>query len=229
MVSASIHKSIHWELFFNLTYGVKPLQPISAKMLYFGRYVRSDVNRYKKREWSYIRSLPPEPSRKINWRSWFSRLFCIRKSMDNYFIYPSGLVMKNTYYYEISFQSDLDDNMTQCVSFGLTASGYEFDQLRQNQMMIGWTPQSIGWHSDDGFIFWQNEKMLGERYKKYDVLGCGYDYATRHVFFTKNGEEVFRQCMLTLHAPIASIAMDGSFSFRINVGQMPFLFQGAGT
>jgi hypothetical protein len=94
-------------------------------------------------------------------------------------------------------------------------------------MMIGWTPQSIGWHSDDGFIFWQNEKMLGEAipYKKHDVLGCGYDYATMDVFFTKNGQEIHRQCVPTLYDPIACVAMDFPFSLEINLGQTAFLFK----
>jgi hypothetical protein len=56
----------------------------------------------------------------------------------------------------------------------------------------GWLRHSYGWHSDDGKKFNNSGSGLpyGPTYTVGDVVGCAYNYRTREVFFTKNGEKL---------------------------------------
>jgi len=57
--------------------------------------------------------------------------------------------------------------------------------------MPGWNEGSWGYHGDDGKKFlWYGNRLYGPTYGKGDVVGCGFEYCTKSIFFTKNGEHL---------------------------------------
>merc|ERR1712228_526580 len=65
---------------------------------------------------------------------------------------------------------------------------------KSNGGHLGWNAHAIGLHNDDGNVFcpeFKNEvngrKTLTNNFGQKDIIGCGYNYDTKHVFYTKNG------------------------------------------
>ena len=58
--------------------------------------------------------------------------------------------------------------------------------------MPGWSQGSWGYHGDDGKMFIGNPIGItyGPTYGTGDTVGCGVDFMSRSVFFTKNGEKL---------------------------------------
>ena len=54
----------------------------------------------------------------------------------------------------------------------------------------GWEPDSYGYHGDDGHCFTSNStgRMYGPKFTSGDVIGCGINFNTGSIFFTKNGQ-----------------------------------------
>lgn len=76
-----------------------------------------------------------------------------------------------------------------CIAIGICTRSF-----RWNCRMPGWDAQSIGYHSDDGALFYGSGRSIlphyGPRYGPGDVVGCGIDYARCIVFFTFNGRNL---------------------------------------
>lgn len=75
---------------------------------------------------------------------------------------------------------------TECVAVGLSLPGYA-----TVGRMPGWDSLSYGYHGDDGGLFHSKGDMLrtyGPTYGAGDTVGCGIQYDTGGIFFTKNGE-----------------------------------------
>ena len=56
--------------------------------------------------------------------------------------------------------------------------------------MPGWYDGSWGYHGDDGHLMDEGDHYLTAPYPTYstnDVVGCGIDFESRSVYFTKNG------------------------------------------
>lgn len=53
----------------------------------------------------------------------------------------------------------------------------------------GWEPDSWAYHGDDGYVFvcTPQGKHYGPKYATQDVVGCGINFRTGSIFFTKNG------------------------------------------
>ncbi|RGB40136.1 concanavalin A-like lectin/glucanase domain-containing protein [Rhizophagus diaphanus] len=55
--------------------------------------------------------------------------------------------------------------------------------------MPGWEKDSIGYHGDDGLVFFESPvgREYGALYSTGDTAGCGVNFLNGTVFFTKNG------------------------------------------
>ena len=94
------------------------------------------------------------------------------------------------------------------IGIGLGEQGYPFDR------MPGWNRNGIGFHADDGRLFFQDGfgRGFAESCTEGDRMGCGIDYdddtedGCRSVFFTKNDcqaeEKVKMRCPLFGFYPI---------------------------
>lgn len=78
---------------------------------------------------------------------------------------------------------------------GFAAIGLVEKSRRRVPMMPGWYSHSFGLHGDDGNLFFGRSRGTPEGafknnakpYGDGDVIGCGYDPTSKHVFFTRNG------------------------------------------
>jgi hypothetical protein len=73
----------------------------------------------------------------------------------------------------------------ECVAIGLSTRYFS-----PVDKMPGWDSESYGYHGDDGGIYHGRGVMLsryGPSYGPGDTVGCGLDYASRRIFFVKNG------------------------------------------
>ena len=91
------------------------------------------------------------------------------------------------------FEYEIVSQGTQCaIGVGVGEREYPLDH------MPGWKRNGIGYHADDGKIFYQSGKgeVFGPTCTEGDRMGCGVDFDTDSglgnvsIFFTKNGEQV---------------------------------------
>ncbi|OBR07537.1 SPRY domain-containing protein [Colletotrichum higginsianum IMI 349063] len=140
--------------------------------------------------------------------------FCIRA--DNPMPPQCGI-----YYFEVNVLSGKRDDMTIVIGF----SGKSVGLARPP----GWEADSWGYHSDDGHCYAGQTagKPYGPSFTASDVIGCGVNFRTGEVFFTKNGvhlgiafREVGKACSLY---PTVGLKKSGEH-IRVNFGQTPFFF-----
>lgn len=72
-----------------------------------------------------------------------------------------------------------------CVAVGVSTSKFKLTGYQP-----GWTEDSLGFHSDDGSLFFgtgTDSEPFESSYGDGDVVGCGVHIPSMSVFFTKNG------------------------------------------
>ena len=75
-------------------------------------------------------------------------------------------------------------SVTSCVAIGLSTKSFPL-----KGRLPGWNTESWGYHSDDGAIFHEKKiRGFGPLFGPGDTVGCGIEYSTHTVFFTKNGK-----------------------------------------
>jgi len=114
-----------------------------------------------------------------------------------------------------------------CVAIGL---GTERFKLIGRQP--GWDAHSFGWHSDDGCLFHGSGSSSqpypegGGGFGVNDIVGCGMNYLSGEIFFTKNGRHLgraFGPNIVGTFYPIVGI--DALWAVDVNFGDsMPFAF-----
>jgi len=119
-----------------------------------------------------------------------------------------------------------------CVAIGLATKDF-----RLQSQMPGWDSHSVGYHGDDGRIFFgggstSSSSQFGPTFGTGDTVGCGIDYVTRGIFFTLNGQFLgygwknIRSELLDRNwFPVVGI--DTNAPIRLNFGrspQHPFLY-----
>uniref|UniRef100_A0A7E4W5N9 B30.2/SPRY domain-containing protein n=1 Tax=Panagrellus redivivus TaxID=6233 RepID=A0A7E4W5N9_PANRE len=135
------------------------------------------------------------------------------------------------YYFEITILphqvdngTNLPMNPTRCLGIGIMEKSIELARLP------GWDPNSYGYHGDDGNFFSASGKgrPYGPKFGVDDTIGCGVNFVTRQVFFTKNGtnlgyldiEEVSLQYD---YYPVVGMQAAEAV-VRTNFGQRPFRY-----
>jgi len=75
-----------------------------------------------------------------------------------------------------------------CIAVGICTRLF-----RWKARMPGWDNHSIGYHSDDGGLFFGSGSMqrrYGPQFGPGDTIGCALDHVRRVVFFTRNGRSL---------------------------------------
>ena len=85
------------------------------------------------------------------------------------------------YYFEVTVLSRFKE-----VYVGIGFSGPKVQLCR----LPGWEADSWAYHGDDGYSFSATSagKPFGPKFSAMDVIGCGVNFRTGNVFFTKNGD-----------------------------------------
>lgn len=92
----------------------------------------------------------------------------------------------------------------------------------------GWEPDSWAYHGDDGNIFSSTTsgKAYGPKFSTLDVIGCGVNFRTGCIFFTKNGHYIdvaFSNIKQERLYPMVGMKKPGEI-LRANFGQTQFVF-----
>ncbi|RYP79449.1 hypothetical protein DL769_002958 [Monosporascus sp. CRB-8-3] len=129
------------------------------------------------------------------------------------------------YYFEVTIVSEVhplqrrQSEATVCV--GLSSKNVALSRPP------GWEAESYGYHGDDGETYNQQNtgKRYGPRFGMGDTIGCGVNFRTKTVFFTKGGQNLktaFRDVKGKLY-PTVGVKKAGEH-IRVNFGQTPFIF-----
>lgn len=122
-------------------------------------------------------------------------------------------------YFEVTI---VDPGTSRITTVGLTNAGYDVTK------QPGWMVDSYGLHGDDGNLFHNRGRGInfGERWSSGDVIGCGVNFVSDIVFYTKNGQFLgapFRGVKADEYWATIGIANDGA-KFKVNFGSSPFRF-----
>ena len=87
------------------------------------------------------------------------------------------------YYYEVTVLSRSHKGDGNMLAVGFAARKNPVSRLP------GWEPESWAYHGDDGSLYngSSNGKLWGPRFGSMDVIGCGFNFRTGNIFFTRNG------------------------------------------
>lgn len=139
------------------------------------------------------------------------------------------IVTSNVYYYEVQILPK--ENMTpwagECISIGFGNKNTSF------HTHVGWSSESIGFHSDDGTIRFneshQVSKVHSDIWKPGDVAGAGIIYVSKNEikpFFTFNGKLIYMSGKtIQMKWPyFPMIGYDHSHSIEMNFSTKPFVY-----
>ncbi|KAL6054015.1 ATPase family AAA domain-containing protein 2 isoform X2 [Balamuthia mandrillaris] len=139
-------------------------------------------------------------------------------------IMPLPIANARLAYFEVRIENA---GATCTIGVGLAKQGYALLYAQP-----GWQERSYGWHGDDGRLFipsipigiawsdcitWSNS----------DVVGCGYDYLHKEIFYTWNGQYLGTafsnvQNVRSYHATIGMNCTNAQVT--VNFGAKPFLY-----
>jgi hypothetical protein len=111
----------------------------------------------------------------------------------------------------------------ECMSIGIS------HKLRHSAYgMTGWLPTTIGYHSDDGYVYENGLSIpIGDdaKWGPGDTVGCGVSIDKRIIFFTKNGRIVFMKALGHEYAFFfPCIGFHTLEKMHLNFGHRPFLW-----
>lgn len=140
------------------------------------------------------------------------------------------IITSNVYYYEVKLletQNIQHEWIGECVSIGFGNVKNDFNTH------VGWSNNSIGFHSDDGTIrfneTYHTTKVYSNIWKSGDVAGAGVIFINKNTikpFFTFNGKLIYmsEQTIELLLPYFPIIGYDHSKSIEINFSSKPFVF-----
>ncbi|KAL7715285.1 B30.2/SPRY domain-containing protein [Entamoeba marina] len=93
---------------------------------------------------------------------------------------------------------------------------------------IGWEKGTIGYHSDDGCLYFEDitGSPYGPKYGEEDenhVVGCGFNTSTNEAFFVCDGVKL-KSKKITWKNIASEITIEDFEEFSINYGETPFVF-----
>ncbi|KAF9478718.1 SPRY-domain-containing protein [Pholiota conissans] len=124
------------------------------------------------------------------------------------------------YYFEVEI---LGKDQKVHISIGFTGKSVKLSRLP------GWEPNSWGYYGDDGSSLCTDKSgsLFGPSYGVGDTIGCGIDFTTYKVFYTKNGTLIgsaFDNVGKSLDLyPTVGLQHSGE-AIRANFGQDPFKY-----
>jgi len=110
--------------------------------------------------------------------------------------------------------------------------------MKLNDYMPGWVKGSYGLHSDNGNAYYNNEinihKCKGFAFsppfqRNGAVIGCGYNFKTREIFFTMDGQYIGVAFNLPDEVEVGDIVpcigmLSKNSYYTLNLGHFPFVF-----
>ncbi|KAI1706344.1 SPRY domain-containing protein [Ditylenchus destructor] len=127
------------------------------------------------------------------------------------------------YYFEIKVINGGTNDYDNYMGIGLSEKTVNLNRLP------GWDPTSYGYHGDDGNFFSSSGRGVeyGPTFTTDDIVGCGVNFVTREIFFTKNGRHLgFAARNIQTSAdlyPTVGMQTVGEM-IDANFGQKPFLY-----
>ena len=130
----------------------------------------------------------------------------------------------NMYYFEMEVLNAGEDG---AIGIGLTGKGSRLNG------MPGWSKDTVGYHGDNGLVYYNyniNKKPMkmkyGPTFGTGDVVGCGIDFDSNTVFFTKKGISFgIAKTNLTKQPWYPTIGLHSlNEQVKINFGQEKFVF-----
>ncbi len=137
-------------------------------------------------------------------------------------------------YYEITWVKQAEESLSseqpqygqrhECVAVGLATKSFQ-----NSCKMPGWDVESYGYHSDDGGMFHAKPRYGQPTFGPGDTIGCGVEYTSRRIFFTKNAEFLgFEFGKLRKHVVekglYPTVGIDTKCPIFVNFGEHPFMF-----
>ena len=145
-----------------------------------------------------------------------------QKKWTNFWMTPDKFY-KNIIYFEITIQSYICPS--KCLSIGF--SDYEqFLSSIGKGYFIGWTDESYGWHSDDGWLYYDFKAIyyLG-LFNQNETLGFGLILDKNLIFFTRNGNLVTEQFCYIDNLMYPCVLSDTMIEMDVNFGKNPYLYE----
>lgn len=195
---------------------------ISLKQIYLGfKYDKKFVQKIIQNGWTFLLLVDKTMYHEKTPKQWFLRQ---PKAFRNYMLTAEKKFTPNIIYWEIEIQSFL--SQSDCVSVGFS-SMHQYKYNIYQQHLVGWTGDQFGWHSDDGWLFRNNEHIyyLG-CFGKSDVIGCGLLLETGQYFYTCNGVLLYITNPYSLKVKMyPTMIADIELNYDINMGNKPFKYK----
>ncbi|KAL7716294.1 hypothetical protein QTN25_006285 [Entamoeba marina] len=144
----------------------------------------------------------------------------IFKFNNEYLVVESSAV----YYYEVELLPTPPTRLD--VSEHVISIGFVQNPNYPSKNEIGWREHSIGYHSDDGKLFYHTGfgPNFGRPFGDNDIIGCGFIPHKHAVFFTLNGKKVRDYIHVEEDLFYPAVGMRSVYAARFNFGERPFKF-----
>lgn len=139
------------------------------------------------------------------------------------------IIQSNIYYYEVTITNNKNINNiweSQCISVGFATNDTPVNSH------VGWFADSIGYHSDDGTVRYNNSgsaTIVSKTWDINDTVGAGIIYVSKNTFkyfFTLNGKIMYMSenpiCIVKPYFP--AIGYDHPNSISVNLSTSEFKF-----
>lgn len=154
----------------------------------------------------------------------FPKYQCLKTKEQQIYINKHNRILQwNGYYFEIHFPL--------MIGYGSIQIGFCEENLKNQKLpLIGWNNNSIGFHTDDSYLYYYYDGKLQMKKiqcidRKIFFIGAGINFETNEFFFTISGEKVISiknpYQYIQFWRPIFS-SDQKKIPFLFNDGKVPF-------